>query len=477
MRNIFKVNKEERWPALIAFLLFAALNALVISKYIGAYSHYTDNYRTMISSTFGISGFDPFTYDVVSNWNTGYNIYRHPLLAFFMYPFYLINSCLSYFIGYDCAQFIVAVILVFCSLYSWIFLFRIFRQIVKIGYFDSVVLSFMLFSFAYVMLATCVPDHFIISMFFLLLVLYLSGLNMDKRLLLGKRQTILLFFLTAGVSLNNGIKVFIASLFTNGRKFWKPGYLIMAIIIPSALIWLGACMEWNCFEKPKYECSQKLKMAKAAKAKEKVIKQYKDTATTKDTSLMKIQLAKIYKKNAHEKYILDHKKPWNVHTGKPMAKGEFIQWTDVTTDRTSSIIENLFGESLQLHQDYLLQDTLKSRPVIVKYRYLFNYVVESIIILLFITGILLNFKNKFLWLVMSFFGLDMLIHVILGFGINEVYIMSAHWTYVIPIVIGMLFVKIKENRLGTSLLRLTVVLETLFLAIWNSVLFANYMLS
>lgn len=135
--------------------------------------------------------------------------------------------------------------------------------------------------------------------------------------------------------------------------------------------------------------------------------------------------------------------------GKPIANGEFISWTDVTTSRSESIVENLFGESIQLHQDYLLGDVLRTRPMMVHYRYAFNYIIEGIIALLFVLGIWAGRRSRFFWLAMSYFALDMVLHVGLGFGINEVYIMSAHWIYIIPIAVAFLLEGYREAPQGS----------------------------
>ena len=52
-------------------------------------------------------------------------------------------------------------------------------------------------------------------------------------------------------------------------------------------------------------------------------------------------------KRVKAKYVKDHQKAWNKHTGKPMGKGEFIKWTDISTSRSETAVENLFGESIQ----------------------------------------------------------------------------------------------------------------------------------
>lgn len=43
------------------------------------------------------------------------------------------------------------------------------------------------------------------------------------------------------------------------------------------------------------------------------------------------------------KYVKDHQKAWNKHTGKPMGKGEFIKWTDISTSRSETAVENLLA--------------------------------------------------------------------------------------------------------------------------------------
>ena len=50
----------------------------------------------------------------------------------------------------------------------------------------------------------------------LVMTLYISGLKMKKHLSMSRCQTILLFVLTAGISLSNGVKTYLAGVFTNG---------------------------------------------------------------------------------------------------------------------------------------------------------------------------------------------------------------------------------------------------------------------
>ena len=74
---------------------------------------------------------------------------------------------------------------------------------------------------------------------------------------------------------------------------------------------------------------------------------------------------------------------------------------------------------------------------------------------------------------MSYFGFDLLLHVGLGFGLNEVYIMAAHWIFAIPIAMSYLFARLNGRAL--PYLRITVGLLTLFLWIWNLSLIVKYL--
>ena len=160
--------------------------------------------------------------------------------------------------------------------------------------------------------------------------------------------------------------------------------------------------------------------------------------------------------------------------GKPIANGEFIGWTDITTSRSESIVENLLGESIQLHQDYVLGDVLKSRPMIVSYNHWYNYAVEAVIALLFVLGVWAGRRSRFMWLVMSYFALDMVLHIGLGFGINEVYIMSAHWIYAIPIAVAFLLKNVGRRRYQLAL-KGVLALLALWLWAWNVMLIVGYL--
>ena len=80
----------------------------------------------------------------------------------------------------NCGAFLVSCVLLISSVYAFLFMMRIGKELICLSRFESSILAFFLFSFAYVMLAAISPDHFIISLCLLLLVLYITW-ETDKR--------------------------------------------------------------------------------------------------------------------------------------------------------------------------------------------------------------------------------------------------------------------------------------------------------
>ena len=485
--DIFKIKKEERWLALGIFLALAILNGVVIARYAGTFTLVTDDYYKNFIRHFCVSGFDPLTYWVLSDWNAAYNVYRHPLLAFYMYIPYLINMGLMKLTGYNCALFIAVIIQMFCGFYATLFLQRIFREVLELDKAASSILTLLFFSFGYVMVTCIVPDHFVISMLLLILALYVSGRRIKHNHPLKIWQTVVYFVLTAGTSLNNGLKIFFSALFVNRKRFFRPKYLLLAVILPAALLWGFCRWEYRTFVWPVEMARKEMKVKKAAEKKARQehmaqLKQIKDSLTKDSIQRgLKIitpeEIAQKAKNDSIQKAKQlarnEARKKRGPKQGAPIMKGEFMNWTDATSSRTLSIVENLMGESIQLHQDYVLQDELRHRPMFVNYRYAFNYIVEALIIILFLAGIWAGRKSRYLWLVMSYFGLDMLLHIGLGFGLNEVYIMTGHWIYALPIAIGFLLKETRHQRYSLCLKSLLLTIG-LFLLIYNGILIIGY---
>ena len=480
MFAIFKVRREEWMVGAPLLTIFVGLHALLIARYYQLFTPLQTHYWDLIIRNFHLSGFDPITYVVVSDWQAGYNVFRHPLLAFFMYVPYMVNQGLMWLTGINCAIFVVAAMQVFAAFYSLVFLHRLLRQVMGLTLFDTRLLSLFFFSLAYVMLSAIAPDHFILSLFALLLTLLVAANHQQRHTAMPTWKVLCLFVLTAGISLNNGLKVFVAALFTNGRRFFRPRFLFFAVLLPSALIWAFARFEYKRFVWPdevkRHQARDKRKAAAKKKAEEEARK--RQLAWEEAVNDAK-------KKNPHNPKLPPRptnttakKSPNNgaaAKMGKPMMQGEFMRWTDISTSRLQSSIENLFGESIQLHRDHLLEDMYKRRPVIVHYRWTINYVAEGLLVLLFVVGLWVGRRNKLLLMALAFAAMDWILHVGLGFGLNEVYIMTAHWAYVLPLGLAALLLTATGRK--RTLLRITIGSLTLWLYAWNLYSTIDYLLN
>ena len=480
MFGIFKVRREEWMVGAPLLTVFMGLHALLIARYYQLFTPLQTHYWDLIIRNFHLSGFDPITYVVVSDWQAGYNVFRHPLLAFFMYVPYMVNQGLMWLTGINCAIFVVAAMQVFAAFYSLVFLHRLLRQVMGLTLFDTRLLSLFFFSLAYVMLSAIAPDHFILSLFALLLTLLVAANHQQRHTAMPTWKALCLFVLTAGISLNNGLKVFVAALFTNGRRFFRPRFLFFAVLLPSALIWAFARFEYKRFVWPdevkRHQARDKRKAAAKKKAEEEARKRQLEWEEA-------VNDAK--KKNPHNPKLPPRptnttakKSPNNgaaAKMGKPMMQGEFMRWTDISTSRLQSSIENLFGESIQLHRDYLLEDMYKRRPVIVHYRWAINYVAEGLLVLLFVVGLWVGRSNKLLLMALAFAAMDWVLHVGLGFGLNEVYIMTAHWAYVLPLGLAALLLTATGQK--RTLLRIAIGSLTLWLYAWNLYSIVDYLLN
>ena len=456
--KIFKIKPEERIQSLVALVVIVLLNALFIYRMHNLFMQEGFGpYWKVFERELHLSGYDPLTYLGVTDWDVVYQVFRHPLLSFMIWPLYLLNEGLTWLLGVNCVQYLVAFWLIVCSYYSYIFLYRIHREVIALSRWDATLLTAFYFSFAYILLSVIVPDHFTISMFLLLITLYISGICIQKGREFRWWQSAIFFYITAGVTLSNGIKVFLSGFFVNLKDFFRPKYLLLAVVLPAALLWGTAVWEYRTYVLPREKARAETKARQEEVLKEKVAAMSPEERKTFEAKQARRELRlKLQKEKA----------------GQPMEDHGFLKWTDISTSRWQSVYENLFGESLQFHRQHFLEDTLVGRPVFVKYDMMFNYIVEALILLLALAGVWLGRKRRFLWLCLSCFGFDMFIHLILGFGLNEIFIMAPHFMFVLPIATAYLF-----KSVNWQWLRLAVVFLTIYLLVYNGYLLTDFLLS
>lgn len=441
---ILKIRKDERWLAAGAFAAFALLNALII------YSHFERFTRgahvgfwSLFYNHLNVSGYDVFSLIAISCMRVHYNVLRHPLFIAVLLPLYWLNHWLMGSTEFNFAMFLMAAVLILCDGYGFIFLHRIMREIVQLGKRDALLLTVMFYSFAHVMLAAIVPDHFALSLALLTGTLYITGTRLQSGKPLKWWESALMYFLTAGITLTNGVKTFISALAVNGRKAlaWRG---LLAFIIPTLA--LGGIVVW----------------------------QNKAIIEPQEQSIKKIEKA-AEKKDPHMADRIKTHNAWvKKQNGEAITQNmPLLEWSDMTTSRLRSVTDNLFGESLQLHRDHLLEDVQQTRPVFVPYRWAMSYAVEAAVVLMFAAGVWAARRKRFFQVVFAWFAFDMTMHLGFGFGLNEVYIMTAHWAFVIPIAVGYLLKALPRN--GAAALRFAVAACTAWILVYNfAILFRHF---
>jgi len=358
-----------------------------------------------------MSGFDPITYDVVTDWHEGYDILRHPLLALAMYPLFLLNKILWLITGCNCVQIIIGLLLTFCGFYSAVFVQRTMTEIIGIRTFFSTLLTLFFLSFAYIIVSIIVPDHFCLSMFCLTLTIYLAGKKTKNKEVFSILETVVLFLLTAGITLSNGAIVLLIILIVNGRSFFQRKYIIKSVFIPTVLL-----------------------------------------------------LSMVFVQKALSPELQEKK-------GNLVA--EQVKWTHNEMPRMKILQENFFGESLQLHRKHVLGDVLMKRPLIVEYSWKEQNYVTVIIEILLILGLVVTYREKFTMILAAILGFNLLLHVVMAFAIDEVYIMAAHWAFVIPLAIAPLF-RLKQKWIVWGVF-IIVLFLTVYLYLYHGYLLHRYL--
>ena len=440
-----RLRREEWILGLVVLLLLVILNGMLIMKYDTLFSVVCDDYGKLLSYNYHLSGFDATTYSVLTEWGMKYDVLRHPLLPYLMGLPYGLNQLLISLFGVNGTLYIAAVIILFFAFCTTVILYRILRELVGVSKWDAVLLVMFFFSLAYVLVTYIATDHFGISLFLILWSLYLVGKSYQEERLLSTWKSALLLLVTAGVTLTNGAKVCAAELIARGRGFFRWRYLLVISGCWLFVIGLGV-LEERIYVYPKEQEAQRY---------------------FQEHKVEMIQKAR----RDHERY---KHAPWVIHKGKPLGKGSLLKWTDYTTSRWETLKENVFGESLILHEEYVLDDVLTSyRPVLLSYRAVINYVIEGLLVILLLAGIWYGRRERLLWMCLLGILPDALMHLGLGFAINEIYIMSAHWVYVFPIAVACLLAKSQKRVADT--LRVVIILLTVYLFIHNLGLIVDWM--
>ncbi|MGN1262897.1 MAG: DUF6080 domain-containing protein [Prevotella sp.] len=445
MKDLFCLRRGEWWLLPLPLVIMVALNLLMVQYNNELFTRGGNlAYYGLFYKHFMLSGYDDLTYITLSNGQMYYAPFRHPLITPLLYPLYLLNHWQMGYTDMNMAIYIVAALLVVCGIYSFIFFHRTMREVMCMCRFDALLLTLLLFSFGHVMVASFAPDHFGVSLFLLTLTLYVAGRCIREKRMMGKWQSCILLVLTGGVTLTNGAKAVLASLFCGGRRLFGLRHLLVAVVIPVTILAGAFLYQYYYVQLPAQE-HYRIRVEERMRKDKKFAKEIK----------------------SHEEWK-------KTHAGEKLIDNPFFEWTDKSTSRLRAAIENMFGEAIQLHDRHLLEDTNRTRPNYVPYSHLWQYGIEAVIMALFIAGLWMGRRDRFIQLAIAWFAIDFIIHFILGFAILEVYIMAVHWIFIIPTAFAVLL-RNAPPRL-VPWLRATTVVLVAYLLTYNGSLVARYMI-
>lgn len=406
-RRVLRLRRGEALLLCLSAIMAAGLNALMLWKFQGRFalcSHV--GFYSLFMQNFLVSGFDPSTLIFLSNGQVCFDSSRHPLLMSMLYPLYLLNTWLMDVAGVNCAACLMAAVDVACVMGASLSLFRLLRYAMRLAVADCLALWGVMFSVAYIMLAAMVPDHFALSLFLLTFTLYRSAMLIRLGRPMGAFGAGLLLLLTAGTTLTNGAKTCLAVLFTSGRRAFSPSRIVAFTLV---VVSLWGVWHWQdiTIEEPQRQRARRIERQIADKQPER--------------------MARLKRIDAFRRR----------QNGQAMTDGDgLLRLSDISTPRWRSVSENLMGETFLLHDDCLLRDIQRDRPVFVPYRGWFCPLMEWIIALAMAAGLWAGRRDRVAWPLMAWLTVDAVIHIGFGFALNEVYIMAAHWAFAMPVLVG-----------------------------------------
>lgn len=467
-------HRETLFVIMLGLCIMAAFNVMMIQWHTEMWTRSKVGFWAAFYNRFEISGFDPYTYITISKWRPLYVLSRHPILAAMMWPLSELNEWLKHETGKNCTIYIVAVIWTIVSTCSWTLMYRIVRDLCRLTFQHSLLLTFFFFGFSHVMLTTFVPDHMTLSLPLILIAVYLGGKAIQQQRTMPLWQSLPLAFLATGVTTTNIVKIGFADLLTRfpSRQRFTTSYVLRLVghyllyIVPLAMLYGAYVYQEDTTQREEYDRNEQQMAKKAAKDS-------------------------IFAKEWHDQKEL--KKEAKLHQTVNIS---IASNTEYFIDRWPSLQENIFGEGIMLHpadsygidnvsgavihptpkHNFVLRDANRCRPALVRYSHWWFYLFEVMTVSLFLCGIWYGRRERLMWMTISMFLFDMLLHVGLNFASADVYIMTVHWAFVIPIAIAYLL-KAFSGRAITGTITVSAVLFLTIFFWWHNVsVIAKYIL-
>lgn len=112
------------------------------------------------------------------------------------------------------------------------------------------------------------------------------------------------------------------------------------------------------------------------------------------------------------------------------------------------IFSHFFGAPIFLSEIFSYKTIRNGIPYLVEgdYRLWWQYLFMSLICIFVVISLIRNYKEPLVQMIFLLFLVDIIIHCVIRFGINEPFIYGAHWVYCIPLLLGWLYKKLGEKQ-------------------------------
>lgn len=162
-----------------------------------------------------------------------------------------------------------------------------------------------------------------------------------------------------------------------------------------------------------------------------------------------------------------------------------VEFIGSDASRMAIFVENFLGESLQLHRGHVLGDVLTGRPVVVPYNHWVQYLVVAATVSYALFGFIAGRRSRMAQMLAALLAFNIVLHLVIGFALEEVYIMAAHWVPVIPLSTAFLLKRGGTARhtdrqpatklMLTSTHYLIITAVALWLYCWHGYILYNYL--
>ena len=315
----------------------------------------------------------------------------HPFFVVFYISKYLISSFLAFLFGAK-AKILFCVLLMDGLISSALLvLYKYLRHITGLSLFRGLLLTFFCAFFFTTIVLSFTVESYPFSFFFLLLsLLFLSTEYKSSGYF--KRGTVLFFeFLCGGVTITNGAKP-LTAFFLNGGGFREKVRCFLSVVIPF-VVCTGFVF---CFYFLKSSLFEKEDLVKSV-----------------------VHLS--------DYFFFD----------SAFMEDLFVDFFSSSVLATPLTLQSI-GEEVVLRPSF--------------YDSLFPYFLMCSLALLLFVSFFLNRKEPLVILILGYLSIDVFVHCIFRYGMNEGIIFGGNWIYIIPIMLAWLYRYFLKNRLRLPLL-------------------------